>query len=116
MKLKYPKSSIFLPIFYEWIDKNIDSICNHDEIYISIEPRTGFNKEKAEIVISEDPIEFESNWKYKPKNFPTRLRAFAKSLYDHNVFGEFQLMHYSGKVTLKKVEQLNPADAKQWRG
>ncbi len=103
MKIKYPKSSAFLLIFHEWIDKNIDLIFNQDEIHIAIEPRSGFIKQKAEIHISEDPIEFDSNWKYKPKNFPARLKALAKALHDRKVFGAFQTMHHDRRVTLKKM-------------
>ena len=104
-----------MPIFDDWIDKNIDLIFNQDVVHIAIEPRSGFVKQKAEIGISEDSIEFDSNWKYKSNNFPTRVKALAKALHNRKVFGAFQVTHHAGNVTLKKIDQLNSGDTKKRR-
>ena len=89
----------------EWVHAHRAEIEAGHEINLDLGFRTEFAGKMARIMIGENSVSFETDWKWAPNTFPPKLKALAQALRNDGIVGIFATKYQDGKITIQKVTQ-----------
>ncbi len=97
MKVRYSTRSKFFPTFEDALHDVYENLRNTVEVQL---PPGGYAREAVIEIRSSDDDFFEARWKGDPSRFSARIRALAVVLRKHRLFGDFNVSHRDGHLTI----------------
>ena len=105
-RIRYSRRSKYLHVFEQWVRAGTCAITAGDKLSTVVEPRTAFVRQQAQIEIMRDDSEFfETDWPYAKATFLSRLKALARAIRNHELYGRYQLLQHAGKMEMRKIDR-----------
>ena len=107
MRINYPVRFWFLEPCEEAIRRHKESLLAGVPMSFVLHPCRGFNGEVRVEIESGASSDFWTDREYPDLSwFPVRIRAAAQALYTQGCFGAFEISHYTGDLTIRKVPSM----------
>ena len=105
-RLKYPVRSMFIGPCMEAIIQNKDGFLAGNTITVHLSPE-GYNRKVIATIEPNDPYRLWVDWDGPADRCGARIRAAAKALFELKLFGEFEIIHETGILTMRAVSLIN---------
>jgi hypothetical protein len=105
-RLKYPTHSTFLDPCKEVIRKYKDNLLAGNIITVHLSPE-GYNRQVIATIEADDYYNFWVDWDGPADRCGARIRAAAKALFELKFFGEFEIIHKTGILTMRIVSLMD---------